>query len=205
VLHPSFWTKVLVGSVMLGLIALPIALILWAGRSGPVRPPAIRFGHLGKGLSPVSPTSPWRGWTWGPAILVAVTIAAAILAALLATRRRPQPSSETRERARAAEIVRRSIDEIRRDPDPRHAVISAYVRMEQELGDEGWPRRPSLTPFEYAEGALTRLMLPPEPTRSLTELFEIARFGRRPIDDSMKERAIGALVDIGDALERVAR
>ena len=196
-LQMSVWTKVLVGSVIVGLIALAIVLFQWFREHGPVRPPALRLGHL---VSPVSPTSPWRGWTWWPAILVAVTIGVAVLAFVLTNRRRSGPA-ETRERARMAEIVRHSIDEIQRDPDPRHAVISAYVRMEEELGDEGWPRRPSLAPFEYIEAALGNLAIPREPTRSLTELFEIARFSRRPIDDSMKERAIIALVDISTALQ----
>ena len=42
-----------------------------------------------------------------------------------------------------------AIDDLRRDPDPRRAVIAAYARMEQALTLYGCPRRPSEAPYEY--------------------------------------------------------
>jgi hypothetical protein len=94
----------------------------------------------------------------------------------------------------------RTIEELRRDPDARHAVISAYAWMEDELTENGWGRRPSSAPFEYLDEALRELAVPPAPARSLTDLFEIARFSRRRVDPSMQDRAIAALVEIQGSL-----
>jgi len=43
-------------------------------------------------------------------------------------------------------------------------------------------------------------MVPDDPARSLTELFEVARFSDRPIDPPMKQRAIDCLLDIRSGL-----
>jgi hypothetical protein len=72
--------------------------------------------------------------------------------------------------------------------------------MEAVLARGGIPRRPSETPLEYIDGALRTLAIPAAPARSLTDLFEIARFSDRPIDVSMKRRAIDCLLDIRSAL-----
>ena len=202
-IRPSAWMTALVAFVMASLVAIPIALLLWARGRRAVRPPPFRLGHLHGSLTPVSPPPPWRGWTWGPALLVAATISAVALVSLVARRRRPEPAKAPGS-VRFAELVRRSIDDIRRDPDPRHAVIAAYTRMEEGLEDGGWPRRPSRAPFEYIEEALERMSVPPKPTRSLTELFEIARFSARPVDEAMKERAIAALAEVDRALREPA-
>jgi Domain of unknown function (DUF4129) len=202
-IRPSAWATALMAFVMASLIAIPIALLLWARGRGAVRPPSFRLGHLHASLTPVSPPPPWQGWTWGPALLVVGTVSVAALVSFLARRRRHEPAGPPAS-ARLAEAVRRSIDDIRRDPDPRHAVIAAYARMEESLEDGGWPRRPSSAPFEYVEEALERMSVPPTPTRSLTELFEIARFSPRPVDDAMKERAVAALVEVDRALREPA-
>jgi len=97
-------------------------------------------------------------------------------------------------------VVDDSIGDIERDPDPRRAIIRTYARMEAVLARGGIPRRPSETPLEYIDGALRTLAIPAAPVRSLTDLFEIARFSDRPIDISMKRRAIDCLLDIRSAL-----
>jgi hypothetical protein len=102
--------------------------------------------------------------------------------------------------ARVVEVVDDSIRDIEGEPDARRAIIRAYARMERALARSGVPRRPSETPFEYIERVLRHLMVPNEPTRSLTELFEIARFSDRPVDASMKQRAIDCLLDIRSGL-----
>jgi Domain of unknown function (DUF4129) len=97
-------------------------------------------------------------------------------------------------------VVDDSINDIERDPDPRRAIIRADARMEAVLTRGGIPRRPSDTPLEYIDGALRTLAIPAAPARSLTDLFEIARFSDRPIDVSMKRRAIDCLLDIRSVL-----
>jgi hypothetical protein len=93
-----------------------------------------------------------------------------------------------------------SIHDIESEPDPRRAIIRAYARMEAVLARSGVPRRPSETPFEYIEAALRQLLVPAAPVRSLTELFEIARFSERRLDGSMKQRAIDCLLEVRFAL-----
>jgi hypothetical protein len=131
--------------------------------------------------------------------------AAAAGAALAFTARRPVSIEEDREPLpellhHVVGVVDESISDIERDPDPRRAIIRAYVRMEAVLARGGIPRSPSETPLEYIDGALRTLAIPAAPARSLTDLFEIARFSDRPIDVSMKRRAIDCLLDIRSAL-----
>jgi cytochrome b561 len=131
--------------------------------------------------------------------------AAAAAAALAFAARRQAPIEEDREPLpdllrHVVGVVDDSISDIERDPDPRRAIIRAYTRMEAVLARGGIPRRPSETPLEYIDGALRTLAIPAGPARSLTDLFEIARFSDRPIDISMKRRAIDCLLDIRMAL-----
>jgi protein-S-isoprenylcysteine O-methyltransferase Ste14 len=131
--------------------------------------------------------------------------AAAAAAALAFAARRPASIEEDREPLpellrHVVGVVDDSISNIERDPDPRRAIIRAYARMEAVLARGGIPRRPSETPLEYIDGALRTLAIPAAPARSITDLFEIARFSDRPIDVSMKRRAIDCLLDIRSAL-----
>jgi hypothetical protein len=131
--------------------------------------------------------------------------AAAAAAALAFAARRPASIEDDREPLpellrHVVGVVDDSISDIERDPDPRRAIIRAYARMEAVLARGGIPRRPSETPLEYIDGALRALAIPAGPARSLTDLFEIARFSDRPIDISMKRRAIDCLLDIRSAL-----
>ena len=131
--------------------------------------------------------------------------AAAAGAALAIAARRPGSIEEDREPLpellrHVVGVVDDSISDIERDPDPRRAIIRAYARMEAVLARGGIPRRPSETPLEYIDAALRTLAVPAAPARSLTDLFEIARFSDRPVDVSMKRRAIDCLLDIRSAL-----
>ena len=139
-------------------------------------------------------------------VIVGFTAGAAAAAAALAFAARRRTNIEDH-REPLPELLRHvvgvvddSIGDIERDPDPRRAIIRAYARMEAVLARGGIPRRPSETPLEYIDGALRALAVPAAPARSLTELFEIARFSDRPIDVSMKRRAIDCFLDIRSAL-----
>ena len=76
-----------------------------------------------------------------------------------------------------------AIDDLRRDPDPRRAVIAAYARMEQALTSYGFPRRPSEAPYEYLR-RVGRELEAEEPVAALTELFEVAKFSEHSVDES---------------------
>lgn len=99
-----------------------------------------------------------------------------------------------------AAAVDESLDDLRRERDPRRAVIAAYVRMERILARHGLARREVETPSEYAARILQELALSARALDGLTHLFELARFSRRDIDRSLQDQAIAALVAIREGL-----
>jgi hypothetical protein len=95
-----------------------------------------------------------------------------------------------------------SIDDLRREADPRRAVIAAYARMERVLRRHGRARRAAEAPYEYLERVLAELRIRPGAVADLTELFERAKFSAHRIDGTMKTRAIDALVAVREDLQR---
>lgn len=93
-----------------------------------------------------------------------------------------------------------AIDDLRREEDPRRAVIAAYARMEGVLARHGHARDPAETPFEYLSRILLSLRVRGGAVRELTELFERAKFSTHPIDETMKERAISSLLSVREDL-----
>lgn len=120
--------------------------------------------------------------------------------------RRPEDAEldplERRERVAAelASIVDGTIDDLRRERDPRRAVIAAYAQMEKALSNHGLPRERSEAPFEYLARMLRELRVRAASALALTELFERARFSHHVIDASMKDEAIDALIAVRDDL-----
>jgi cytochrome b561 len=169
-----------------------------AGEPGPTPAPTAAPGDLTGGPEDQRRPSAW--------VIVGFAAGAAAAAAALAFAARTRTNIED-DREPLPELLRHvvgvvddSIGDIEHDPDPRRAIIRAYARMEAVLTRGGIPRRPSETPLEYIDGALRTLAVPAAPARSLTDLFEIARFSDRPIDVSMKRRAVDSLLDIRSAL-----
>ena len=121
--------------------------------------------------------------------------------------RRPEEAEldplERRERVAAelASIVEGTIDDLRRERDPRRAVIAAYAQMEKALSHHGLPRERSEAPFEYLARMLRELRVRAGSALALTELFERARFSHHVIDTSMKDEAIDALIAVRDDLK----
>ena len=139
--------------------------------------------------------------------VVVVGAGLVLLAVVLLRRRRPgdeidDEDPETVEEELTA-VVSDTIDDLRREADPRRAVIAAYARMERVLGQHGQPRDPSEAPFEYLTRVLLRLRVRASAVRDLTELFERAKFSTHDVDQGMKERAISALVSVRDDLQAV--
>ena len=95
-----------------------------------------------------------------------------------------------------------TIDDLRRERDPRRAVIAAYAQMERTLARHDLSRVRSEAPFEYLARILRDLDVRDDAVRDLTQLFEYAKFSRHEIDGAMKEKAIVALVAIRDDLQR---
>jgi uncharacterized protein DUF4129 len=127
-----------------------------------------------------------------------VAVAAAGWAVAPRLRFRRRVAKVERRRAEAAqpvveEALRLSLEDLRREPDPRRAIVAAYARMLAVLGRLGMRRRAAEAPLEYLRRLLGELEGDPEPARRLTELFELAEFSRAPVTEAMRAEAIGAL------------
>lgn len=99
-----------------------------------------------------------------------------------------------------AAAVDESLDDLRAEPDPRRAVIAAYVRLERVLAGYGLPRKASEAPLEYLGRMLGEFSVSPPAARRLTNLFERAKFSQHAVGPEMKEQAIGALETVRDDL-----
>jgi len=100
----------------------------------------------------------------------------------------------------AADMVEMGIDQLRGEPDPRRAVIAAYVSMERTLERRGVARQRSDAPFGYLERALRQASVDGPAATSLTALFEQARFNRQAILPGMRDSALQALLTIREEL-----
>ena len=155
--------------------------------------------------APVSEPARTPEIVWPLVIGAAVLVGGAVVAFVLVSRRR-------RSRARVAApesfqelaaALDHAIDDLRRDPDPRRAVVAAYARMEQALSVFGLPRRPSEAPYEYLARA-GRAIAAEESVATLTDLFEVAKFSEHAVDEPMRERAIAALEAVRDEVRAAA-
>ena len=177
-------------------------------------------GHIQRGdAGPRLALAPWVGWV-ALGLIAAFLLAVVIrhLPSLRITRRargEADPEEEladfghapvvdgeeaaARQRA-LREAVLRSLEEIRRDPDARRAIIGAYRLMEAALGDTGLPRDPAEAPREYLARALAEIDAGPQAPRRLTALFERARFGDAELDLSLRDEAVAALLELRAAL-----
>jgi hypothetical protein len=133
---------------------------------------------------------------------IVVALLAGTAVVLLATRqarRTPRRRALGREESLSLALDE-SIDDLRRDPDLRRAIIAAYARTEVALARAGLPRRSSEAPFEYLERALGSLDTSADAARRLTGLFEWAKFSSHEPEPEMRDEAIDALVAVRDEL-----
>jgi hypothetical protein len=86
-----------------------------------------------------------------------------------------------------------SLEAIRREPDPRRAVIVAYAAMERSLSGAGFGRRRSEAPLEYLRRVLAAPTRTAEEVRTITLLFQHAKFSQHAVDEAMRNGAINAL------------
>jgi hypothetical protein len=152
------------------------------------------------GAHPIPPTgSGGHGSpdTWWPLLFVALGVLALFVTTQMRRGSRPVPESVSPEDETIA-LLDASLDDLRREPDPRRAVVAAYARMERRLAVRGFARQPSETPTEYLRRGLSATAsgtrtVGVEPLRELTELAELARFSAAPVDEAMRARAIATL------------
>jgi hypothetical protein len=142
---------------------------------------------------------------WIPIVVVVVLVVSAVAAYVLASRRgRRRGAADEDVAEHVADTLDDTLDDLRAEPDPRRAVIAAFARLEQALASSGLPRRASETAEEFVARILVRLEVDPVPVRTLTDLFETAKFSQHDVDGAMKEEAIAALVRVRDELRETA-
>jgi hypothetical protein len=143
---------------------------------------------------------------WEIAAALVALIVGAVVAAVIVQRRRAAQveldplSAQEQAAAELASIVEGTLDDLRREADPRRAVIAAYAQMERALARHGLPRDRSEAPFEYLARMLRQLRVRAASALALTELFERARFSDHVIDAAMKDEAIDALLTVREDL-----
>jgi len=115
--------------------------------------------------------------------------------------RTPEFAEEVSMEEELARAIGSTIDDLRNERDARRAVIAAYASMEGILASHGLARRGAETPYEYLARVLHMLDVRESAARSLTELFEYAKFSDHEIDSAMKDRAIESLVAVKEDLE----
>jgi uncharacterized protein DUF4129 len=99
-------------------------------------------------------------------------------------------------------VIETTIDDLRRERDLRRAVIAAYAQMERTMTAHGLGRGGAEAPREYLTRILGGLHVRDSAVRTLTELFEFAKFSHHEIDAAMKEQAIDALLAVREDLQR---
>jgi hypothetical protein len=99
------------------------------------------------------------------------------------------------------EAVEESLEDLRAETDARRAIIRCYARFERAAAASGLTREPWLTPMEFMREALGRLAAPATAVRTLTGLFELARFSHRALGLAERDRALDALDAIKASIE----
>lgn len=96
-------------------------------------------------------------------------------------------------------IVSDLIEDLRAEPDPAVAIQRAYAALETGFGNPMLARRPSETCSTYLHRTMGVVGGVSEPLRTLTMLFELARYSTDPIDESMRSHAIDSLISVRSA------
>jgi hypothetical protein len=168
-----------------------------------------RFGGQGLGGAPPRPARPtgtgggfvvpsWFPWT--ALGIIAFAVAGGLLVLWLRRAQSELDSSDVAARA----AVEAAIGALDADRDPRRAVIAAYGAMQRTLGDHGVARSPAEAPREYLRRVLLASRATEREARTLTGLFEEARYSTHPIPERVREVALSALRSLQGRLQAEA-
>jgi Domain of unknown function (DUF4129) len=141
---------------------------------------------------------PWLPWT-----VLAIVLMGIAVGVLLLVRRRALPADERSQRSAARAAVQAAIGALDTITDPRDAVIAAYVEMQGTLAAHGVARAPTEAPREYLRRVLVASSATEREARTLTGLFEEARFSEHPISERLRGTALAALSSLRAQLQDV--
>jgi Domain of unknown function (DUF4129) len=191
-------------------MALVAGLLIYHLRTG--RNP-IAFLHLrnpfssgARGVHPKLPRTPIHhasgggisSTDWTLAVFAWVALVAAVALILWRSRlvhERREPPGPI---AAAVEPDEPDLESLRRERNPRRAVIAAYAAMERLMARDGLPRGVHEAPMEYLGRVTLHGYERVPPVHRLTGLFQRARFSHRPVDEDMRRRAIAAVEELAD-------
>lgn len=145
----------------------------------------------------------WMAWVFGAAVLIGLLWFLGRQRFMLFATRRNMRSDEhdatisDAEHAQAvADFADELIVELELGDDPRLAIQRAYANVETGFGRKDLARRPAETPLRYLERVFGRRKNAAPALRTLTGLFEVARFSDEPISADMRSEAVEALLTI---------
>lgn len=195
-----------VGNAAIRLLALGGIAVLLAWQYGPGPPSGYRTWGYGLGWFPPAGSSrsislPDLKWLW--LALMAVVIGF-IVAERIRRRRRTLTTPDLSAAPDGAELalaplIDESLAALLHEADPRRAILACYAQMERRLARRGIPRKPQETALEYARRLLQLAGAPSEPVTALTELFHVAGFSKRVVDEEMRQTAIRSLRSVAEA------
>lgn len=153
----------------------------------------------------------WVSWLL---LSILVGIPAALMLALLlrelarwlidtqADERRPEPEPQylRRDVALVEEAVAAGLAEIDLGTDPRSAIIACWVHFEHAAEQVGIPKEPSDTPADLTRRLLERHELDGGSLSRLSQAYLRARYSPHEVDETDRDRARAALVDLSRQL-----
>jgi hypothetical protein len=175
--------------------ALVVAAVL--GTRQAHQAPRLGGQSFGSGGSRLTGSSATRGGftlpAWLPWTLLAIAGIALAAGVAVLWLRRWRPAMAAPEVSAPHAAVEAAIDALDTEADPRRAVIAAYSAMQRSLGERGIVRSPAEAPREYLNRALMVTHGTERDARTLTDLFEEARYSLHPIPERFRELALSAL------------
>lgn len=159
---------------------------------------SIQPNQNGEGIAATPfPTSPPQWLTLGIILILSIVIGVFILALIwFLWRRKPEPKSALDE---LAEEAQNAIESLSLGADFRMTIIRCYQEMSRVLkAERGIARDISMTPREF-EVQLVGKGLPQASIKTLTRLFEQARYGGVSSQTSEEDLAVSCLTDIVNA------
>ena len=143
---------------------------------------------------------------WLPWTLLAILLTALAVGLWLLWRRWREPDGVGAQRPTPmAAAVQEAIVALDSVEDPRAAVIAAYGAMQQTLAAYGVPRQPAEAPREYLGRLLRASAASEQDARTLTGLFEEARFSTHSISAPIRHQALSALSAIRATIAAMSR
>ena len=131
-------------------------------------------------------------WLAMLAVLVLAALGAAAFYVASRSKRKP-PAEEGALVDTLDDVLAETLDDLRRERDPRRAVVAAYARLERALAANGLPRRPAETQGEHIARILHALEVDRDAVGRLVDLYAWAKFSQHEVDVGMKNEAIETL------------